>query len=114
MAELTVQNIDKSGAALSFVAAAAAGDTFIADGKTFLEVINSDVDSMIVTIPAVTDPINTPEAGSLVVPDIAVTVGVGETRKILPPPTHINKGVCSVTYDDETAVTVAAFYVGQE
>lgn len=104
MAELTVQIIARTGLEPTFAAAAAGGDTFVNDGRTFLWVKNADVDAMNVTINSLD---NCDQGFDH---DPAVEVTNAEERLIGPFPTgrfNDSSGQVSVTYDDETSVTVA-------
>jgi hypothetical protein len=104
MAELTVQDITRSGLEAAYVAAAAGGDEFDNDGRTFLHVKNGLVDCTI-TI----DVAKTVDGQAVV--DPTVTCTASEERMIGPfPPSIYNDGDghVNVSYDDESNVTVAA------
>lgn len=105
MAKLTVQQIARAGLEPTFAAAAAGGDTFDNDGRTFFWVKNGDADELTVTIDSIVDC----DQGFDHDPDVAIPAG--EERLIGPFPTgrfNDSSGEVSATYDDETSVTVAA------
>ena len=112
MAELTLQKIDRLGTDMTYAACEAGGDTFQVRNNSFVHVINDDASSHVVTVVAVQDPLKTPEADEIDLPDIAVTVPAGEDRFIKVPPAYQVLGVANLTYDDETTQTIAALYVG--
>jgi len=106
MAALTVQSMTISGLVETYVAAAAGGDTFANDGKTFLRVKNGGGSSINVTLSSqVTDP-----AAGTAVADKVVAVANGVDAMIGP----VNQkgfnsgGNVSVAYSGVTSVTVAA------
>lgn len=104
MAELTVQDISRSGLEAAYVAAGAGGDEFDNDGKTFLHVKNGLVD-----VTCTFDITKTVDGQA--VTDITVTCTASEERMIGPfPPSIYNDsdGHVNVSYDDESNVTVAA------
>lgn len=114
MADLTVQKISRAGVdpAGGEVAAAAGGDAFINDGKTFLRVNNAGAGAVVVTFTAQNTSVRpTGPFGVITVADIVVTVGAGLVREIGPIPQGIfndGNGKVQVTYDQVTSVTVAA------
>jgi hypothetical protein len=105
MADLTIQKIDQTGIAPSFVAADAGGDTFSNDGRTFLHVKNGGGSAITVTIDSVA-PCNYGFDH-----DLQVTVNAGAEQIIGPfePKRFNTDGKVSVSYSDVTSVTVAAF-----
>lgn len=113
MAELTVQKVTKSSAGLSLVAAESGGDTFVNDSQTFVQADKSTAGTTTITIAAVTDPLITPEAGSLTVPDIVITVPATGNILFSVPPSHTSLGTVSMTYDSETDLTLAVAKVAQ-
>lgn len=113
MALLTVQKVTKSSAGLSLAAAAAAGDTFANADGVFVQADKSTVGTTTITISAVTDPIITPEAGSLAVPDIVITVPASGNILFSVPQSHTALGIVSMTYDSETDLTLAVARVAQ-
>lgn len=113
MALLAKQRISTGSNTITYTAAAAAGDTIEFVPGLFLGVRNDDVDSLVVTIAAVTTSANTGNlAGTLTVPSLVVTIVAGAEAMIGIPAAYASGGVVTVTYDDETSVTVAAQYVG--
>ena len=115
MAKLANQTIDKSDKTPSFSAAAAAGDTFDSFAGVFVEAKNANVGvTRTITISAVTDPIVTPEAGSLVVPDIVIVVPISGEKRFAVPPSHLSvAALASMTYSDEADLTLAVMHVQQ-
>jgi len=113
MALLSVQKVTKSSAGLSLVAAAAAGDTFPNADGVFIQADKSSVGDTTLTIVAITDPLITVEAGSLVVPDIVITVPAQGNILFSVPPSHTSNGIVSMTYNSETDLTIAAAQVAQ-
>lgn len=113
MALLSTQKVTKSSAGLTLVAAEAGGDTFANDSQTFVQAAKSSVGTTTITIAAVTDPIITPEAGSLTVPDIVITVPAEGNILFSVPPSHTALGIVSMTYDSETDLTLAVAKVAQ-
>ena len=113
MALLSVQKITKSSAGLSLAAAASGGDTFVNDAGTLVQADKSSVGTTTITIVAITDPLITPEAGSLVVPDIVITVPAEGNILFSVPQSHTSVGIVSMTYDSETDLTLAVAKVAQ-
>lgn len=114
MAQLDIQKVDKSGDALTYDAAASGGDTFNAFDGVFVHAKNADASTREITIAAVVDPLVTQKAGSLDVPDIVVTVPVtGDVLFSIPPAYISSGGIASMTYDDETQLTIAVLNVAQ-
>ena len=115
MAKIAIQNINKSDQALTFSAASAGGDTFDSFKGVFVSAKNANVGSTrTITIAAVTDPLVTPEAGSLAVPDIVITIPISGERLFAVPASHLSAaGLASMTYDDEADVTLAVLNVQQ-
>lgn len=112
MAELTIQNVSRTGTAPTLVTAAAGGDDFFVDSatRTFLVVKNSNGAPRDVTITAQKTPRQVSGVGNLTVPNIVVTVAAttGEAW-ILVPDAYIGaNGKAVVTYSASAGVTVAA------
>lgn len=113
MAELVVQNILLAGVVeATLVAAAAAGDTFDNDGKTYFRVNNGGGAPITVTI-----------VGQKTLPtgasaDKAISVTNGTIQIIGPFPVGIyntdGANEVAVTYSDVTTVTVGAFSVNDQ
>lgn len=105
MADIAVQTISRTGLETAYVAAAAGGDAFVNDGRTFFHVKNGDVSDKTVTF------VTQKTVLALAVADLAVVVTASEERMIGPFPTGVfNDGnnKVSVTYSAATSVTVAA------
>lgn len=112
MATLSVQNIAKTGLAVSYVNAAGGGDEFVDNGRqeTFLEVVNGSGGSINATIEAVKTAKTVDGVGPITVPDIIVVVPASGRRMIGPfPSAYIDAGgIVAVAYSAATSVTVAA------
>lgn len=110
MAELTVQNTLITGIQkATLVAAAASGDTFDNDGKTWIEVNNGGAGAITVTaLGQKSLPISTSA-------DKAMSVPAGEIWLMGPFPVGIyntdGANEVSITYSGVTSVTVGAFTV---
>jgi len=117
MATIVKQVIDRvTGLNPVFVAAAVAGDDFVNDGKQFVHIKNDDVDAMNVTI--ATQP---PLCGDgLPVDDVVINIPAAEERLIGGFPfeiyndTQASGGKVSLTYDDNTLVTIGVFEYNAE
>lgn len=111
MAVLTVQDISQTGVAGTLAAATATtGDTFVNDGKTFIEVYNAAVASINVTIKSQV-PCNLSSLHDLVVP-VAGSGTASERKKIGPfEPSRFNDATGKVTVicSSATTVTIGAF-----
>lgn len=108
MAELTVQNVLIAGATkAALVAAAAGGDTFDNDGKTWLEVNNGGGASITVTITGQVDL----QFGVSATKTVTVGAGVNSVMGPFPERFFNTDGAneVSVTYSAVTTVTVGAF-----
>ena len=105
MAVIAIQTIDLTGLAeFTLAAASVAGDTFVNDGRTIL-VVDAGTGAVIVTI----DSLQASNFGSD--DNVVVTVADGERAFIGPfQKARFNAidATVGVTYDSETAVTVAA------
>jgi hypothetical protein len=110
MADLTVQNLTKDGVVPSLAAADVGGDTFANDGKTFILVENGATDVNI-TFAATPSSVEKPGFGTLAIENHVVTVPAS-TQKIIGtfPKSVFNNssGKVSMTYDDESNVSIAA------
>ena len=113
MALLTVQKVTKSSAGLSLVAAAASGDTFPNNDGVFVQAAKSSAGTATITINAVSTPLITAEAGSLVVPNIVITVPASGNILFSVPQSHTSKGIVTMTYASETDLTLAIARVAQ-
>lgn len=117
MATLTVQKVTKAGAALTYSAVAAGGDSYPYVPNSFIHVRNGHISqTRTVTIAAVTTPVINNIAGSLTVPNISVEIAAASDRLITVPPTHIAAGgTVSMTYSNSGAdITVAIARLTQE
>lgn len=106
MADIAVQKITKDGITPTFVAAAAGGDTFTNNGKTFLIVKNANgTTSRTVTIDSLV------ECNQGFDHNIQVSVPALDEKWIGPfEPSRFNNsaGKTSVSYDSELDLTIAA------
>lgn len=109
MAAITVQQISTAGLTpTAGVAAAAAGDTVINNGRTYIEIIDTGTTAPTITITGQV----TCNQGST--HDITVAVPAGGTKKIGPFNTNWynnSDGSIEVSYSSETDVTIAAFTI---
>ncbi len=106
MAELTVQQVSRTGLEATYAAATPIllTDEFNNDGRTFFHVKNGAIDCVITVAVAKT-------VDGMAVTPRTVTCTANEERFIGPFPTDIYNdadGHVNVTYDDVTNVTVAA------
>lgn len=105
MATITVQNMATSGLELTTEAAAAGGDAFVNNGRTFLYVSDTGTTAPTVTIDS---PVECSQGSTH---DVAVAITAGEARYIGPfPPSRFNDetGKVTFTYSSETDVVIAA------
>lgn len=112
MATLTVQSIDlTTGLAPTYAAAAAGGDEYANDGKTYLHVKNGGGSSITVTVTPTASATDDPQFGRIIPAARAFTVANGAER-ILPffaqGGYNNANGRVAVTYSGVTSVTVAA------
>lgn len=114
MALIDVQNITKAGAALTYTAAAAGGDTFQNGGNIIVHAINAHASTArTLTITTVSTPLSTAESEDLIVANIAITLPsyaassqLGSIFRV--PESHTGSGgIVTMTYDDESDVTIA-------
>jgi len=115
MAKIAAQKVDKSGSQKTFSTATAGGDTFDSFNGIFVFAKNANIGSArTITVAAVVDPIITPQAGSLAVPDIVVTVPLSGDAQFAVPASHLSSaGLATMTYDDEADITLAVLNVAQ-
>jgi hypothetical protein len=109
MADLTVQNIDRSGLSPSYGTCAGGGDQFLNASNTFIHVKNGDASPHTVTI------VTQSTSDGLAVADRAVAIPAGEERLIGPFPSAIyddGNGKVQLTYDAVTSMTIAALRLG--
>jgi len=111
MAELSVQEITRSGLAPTYSAAASGGDSFPHGAMTFFHVKNGDTSSHDVTFAS---QINSAGQG-LEPADLVVTIPDGGEKMIGPFSDRAFEdadGNVQVSYDATTSVTVAALTIG--
>lgn len=108
MAQLAIQTIARTGLEAAYAAAAALGDEFLNNHRTFVHVKNGSGSSIDVTF-AVQSKVDT-----LPVTARTVAVPAGEERMIGPfgPEYDDTDGNVQVTYDDVTTLTIAAISLG--
>lgn len=111
MADLTVQDVARTGLNASYSAAASGGDAFGNNGNTFVHVKNGDASSKTVTLASQysSPPVGTAQS------DLSVTIPAGEERMIGPfPQSGYNDGDSKVqiSYDAVTSVTLAVISMG--
>lgn len=107
LAALTPQSLNRDGLEATYAAAAAGGDTFANDGRTFLHVKNGGGASVNVTV----DSIKQCDQG--VDHDVIVAVPAGEERMIGPFPVSRFGSPATIAYSGVTTVTVAALKLAQ-
>lgn len=111
MAALTVQNITLTTSLTpSYTAAAAGGDTFVNNGRTFFQMVNGSGGAIVATFNSLT---NCNQGHDH---NIEVTIPAGSEEMVGPfPANRFNAsdgtGV-AVTYDGVTSLTVAAISLG--
>lgn len=105
MAALTVQQINLSGVALTANSAAAGGDTFANDGRTYFKAINGDASPTTITF----DATQTITSAALAVADNAVSVAASADKIIGPFPVETFGATVSVSYSSVTSLTVDVF-----
>lgn len=118
MATLTVQTIDIStGVAPTYASAAAGGDEYENDGKTYLHLKNGSGGSITVTVAVQQSTIQSSTFGLVAPAARAFTVGAGAERIIpfLNPAVYNNSNNrVSVTYSGVSSLTVAAIKCPKE
>lgn len=105
MAALTVQTLSLSGTELTNNSAAAGGDTFVNDGRTYIKLDNGDASPTTATF-VTTETITT---AALAVADLAVVITNAKEEIIGPFPTATFGPTVSITYSSVTSLTVDAF-----
>lgn len=112
MAELIIQTIDREGG-FTVAAASAGGDTFKGHPGNIVRADNANgVSTRTITVIAVNDPLSTPQAGDVDLPDIVLVVGISSSDIFHVPPAYVNAGTVSMTYDDETDLTIGVGVLG--
>ncbi len=113
MAALASQSITRAGLASAYTAASGGGDTFTADGQTFLHVKNASGAPISVTI---VTPRNNRYGNPIADNVISVPATTGD-RMIGPfPADEYNDptaGIASITYSATTSLTVGVFQLSQ-
>lgn len=107
MAAITVQQIDLEGLTpAGGTAATAAGDTFINNGRTVILVEDTGTTAPTVTVNSLVDCSQGEDH------NVVVAIGAGGAAYIGPfPMNRFNNaaGVATVTYDDDTDITIEVF-----
>lgn len=113
--DLVTVDISQTGAAVALGAAAALGDTYINDGRTFFLVNNADAAPIDVTLAVQKATHNVPGLGTVTKANVVVNVPAGTQRMIVLPraPYNTDEGRVAVTYSAVANVTVAAVRVPQ-
>lgn len=111
MPVLAPEKIDEDGLVATYTSADAGGDTFVNDGRTVLNLKNTDASPTTVTVTAESASTEKPGYGTLTKAD-AVTVMAATTEEFLGPFPVIAFGrICAVGYSSVTALTVAVLRV---
>ena len=108
MAAITVQEIVLAGVTPTFVAAAAGGDSFVNDGKTFYYVKNGGGGALVVTFASETN------CNQGFDHDAVENIAAGIDSVVGPfPKSRFNDsgGLVQVTYDGVVSVTVSALKI---
>lgn len=108
---LSTQKIDEDGLAATYDAAAAGGDSFVNDGRTFLHVKNGDASPHTATVAAVQGTTRKPGFGELTKGNASVQVAAGGEAFLGPFPTIAFGSQPDITYDAVTSVTVAVLRI---
>lgn len=107
MALLTVQQIDLDGLTPAFVAAAAGGDTFANNGRSYVHVKNGGAGAITVTV----DSVSNCNQGFDHNAGGSVAAGAEGLFGPFPSARFNTAGEVSVTYSGVTTVTVGAFSI---
>jgi len=105
MAALTVQTLTLGGVELTGNSAAAGGDTFLNDGRTYFLMDNGDASPHTPTF----DATQTVTSASLAVADLAVATAATKKKIYGPFPLATFGTTVSVSYDAVTSVVVDVF-----
>ena len=114
MAELTVQQITETGAAATYVAATAEGDTADNNGNMFLHIKNGSGGAITVTITALTTSVESGMYGELRKSNSATILDAGTEAFVggfAPAAFNDGNGEIAITYTAVTSLTIAALYV---
>jgi hypothetical protein len=105
MAVLTVQTLTLAGVQLTGNSAAAGGDSFANDGRTYFKMTNGDASPHTPTF----DATQTVTSAALAVADLANATANGEEKIYGPFPVATFGSSVSVSYDAVTSVVVDVF-----
>ena len=114
MAELTVQQITETGAAATYVAATAEGDTADNNGNMFLHIKNGSGGAITVTITALTTTVESGIYGELRKSNSAAVIDAGAEAFVggfAPAAFNDGNAEIAITYTAVTSLTIAALYV---
>ena len=113
MALLASQSIVRAGLASAYAAASAGGDTFAADGRSFLHFKNTSGGAITVTI---VTPRNDPYGNAIADNTVSIPATTGD-RMVGPFPAEAysdpTTGLGNITYSASAGLTVGAFQVTQ-
>lgn len=109
MAALTVQTLSLSGTALTANSAAAGGDTFVNNGRTYYKAINGDASPTTITFVTTA----TETEAQLAIADLAVIVAASADEIIGPFPEATFGSTVSVTYSSVTSLTADVFKLAE-
>jgi len=112
MATLTVQTIASTGLVPSYAAAAVAGDKFLNDGRTFIQIKNTNAATRLITITAQKTSTTKPGFGPLTVSNYTYTIAATTGDVMLgafPQAFNDGDGNVNVTYEAVTNVSIGAF-----
>lgn len=107
MALLTTEQITNPGITPTYNTAAAGGDEFVPDGRTFIHVKNDSAAEMTVTVVTTSE-----KLGDLAVADRSLAIAAGAEAMLGPfgkEDFAAADGNADITYSDETSVTVGVF-----
>ena len=108
MADLSVQDILPAGAEPTMTAASATGDTFTNTDRTLVLAVNANVSARTITVAALNPQTTKPAYGTIPFSDL--TVNVPANGQVVFAPTvgpYTSGGKASMTYDDQTDLTLA-------
>lgn len=107
----TIKLVEAQGTSIITTAASATGDTFTYSNYTMLYIVNSSGTSVDITIAVVDATRFMPGTGNLIKSNIVMSLAGGDNaildcRSIA---YRGNTGLVSITYTDETSITLAPF-----
>ena len=121
MAEITIDTIEVTGAAITLTAANAGGDYILnpaGTGEVFFIVDNQDASSTDVTVTAPAATISVAGYGTLWVNDIVHSVGAGEAHYMFKAPNrrvyNDSNDQVNLTYTSVTSLTIGAFIIAAD